>query len=206
MKHPPEIESLNPLNLILEEHDRQQVMCDRLEEIADGLPDSVDLEKARHIAEILKFELPQHHRIEEKALFPVLMKYAVKEDNAGEIVSRLNEEHVVDESSAEELIELLEYLARGYSLENANMFGYMLRGFFENYRRHILWENSFILPLARRRLPEEGLRTDITDDRTARLNIVAEKRECLQCSGKELLSWGKHCKQTLFTFNMQINC
>lgn len=158
MRHPPEIESLNPLDLILEEHDRHQTMCDLLEEIADSLPDSVDEEKASRVADILKFELPLHHRIEEKALFPVLIKYADKEDNAGEIVDRLNEEHVADESFAEELIELLEQLARGHSLENANMFGYMLRGFFENYRRHVLWENSVVFPLARRRLPEEGLR------------------------------------------------
>ena len=32
------------------------------------------------------------------------------------------------------------------------MLGYMLRGFFERYRRHIHWENTLVMPLARLRL------------------------------------------------------
>jgi hemerythrin-like domain-containing protein len=148
---------LNPLDFIVKEHDQHQVLCDLLEEIADGLPDDVDRKKALKAAEALKFELPLHHRIEEEALFPMLIKYAVAEDNLDEIVNRLNEEHVVDESFADELIDFLEDLARGKSPNDANMFGYMLRGFFENYRRHIMWENSIVIPLARRRISVEGL-------------------------------------------------
>jgi hypothetical protein len=33
----------------------------------------------------------------------------------------------------------------------------MLRSFFESYRRHILWENAIMLPLARTRLTGEDL-------------------------------------------------
>jgi hypothetical protein len=37
------------------------------------------------------------------------------------------------------------------------MVGYMLRSFFESYRRHIAWENTIVLPLARARLTGEDL-------------------------------------------------
>ncbi len=158
MKQSQKTESGDPLDLILIEHGLHQDLCDLLEEIADSLPNRVDGKKARQAANALKNDLPLHHRIEEEALFPLLMKYADDEDNVDEIVARLNDEHVVDESFAEELVEVLENLARGKSLEDANMFGYMLRGFFENYRRHIMWENSVVLPLARRRFSADGLR------------------------------------------------
>ena len=37
------------------------------------------------------------------------------------------------------------------------MVGYMLRSFFESYRRHIHWENAVVLPLARARLTREDI-------------------------------------------------
>jgi len=43
-------------------------------------------------------------------------------------------------------------LASGRKLDNPDMCGYMMRGFFESYRRHIRWEQTVLLPLARRRL------------------------------------------------------
>jgi hemerythrin-like domain-containing protein len=35
------------------------------------------------------------------------------------------------------------------------MVGYMLRGFFEGYRRHIHWEETLVIPFARQVLTEE---------------------------------------------------
>ena len=181
MKQPQKTVPENPLDLMLIEHGLHQDLCDLLEEIADSLPNRVDGKKARQAANALKNDLPLHHRIEEEALFPLLVKYADDEDNVGEIVARLNDEHVVDESFAEELIEVLENLARGKSLEDANMFGYMLRGFFENYRRHIMWENSVVLPLARRRFTIDGLRQLselIADIKTGSLDQDAGSPAC----------------------------
>jgi len=157
MVQPPVTDYPEPLGYIFKEHGKHLALCDLLEEIADTLPDKVDRKKARLAVDILTYELPLHHRIEEEALFPMLMKHAAGEDNVAEIITRLNEEHVIDESFAEELSEFLEQLTRGQSLEDANMFGYMLRGFFENYRRHVMWENSVVLPLAQQRLSAEQL-------------------------------------------------
>jgi hypothetical protein len=33
----------------------------------------------------------------------------------------------------------------------------MLRGFFERYRRHVQWENTLVMPLARLRLTRDDL-------------------------------------------------
>ena len=58
----------DPLDFILKEHVSHQRLCDLLEEIADALPAGVDQNKALRAANVLKYELPLHHQIEEQAL------------------------------------------------------------------------------------------------------------------------------------------
>ncbi len=153
--HPTE--TSDPIDILFTEHEQHKELCDTLEEIADSLPNHVDKARALEAARILKSELPLHHRIEETALFPLLVKYAADDDNMTEIVTRLKEDHKVDEDVSRELIVVLEKLGTGLVLENANMIGYMLRRFFESYRRHLIWENNVVLSLARRRLPPKAL-------------------------------------------------
>ncbi len=147
----------DPIEYLYAEHELHKEFCDSMEEIADCLPNDVDRAKAGEAARVLRNELPLHHRIEETALFPLLIKYSAEDDNMAEIVDRLKEEHVIEAGFSEELIEVLEILATGAPLENANMVGYMLRGFFESYRRHLMWENNVVLSFARRRLPSKAL-------------------------------------------------
>lgn len=149
--------SPDPIDLLFAAHDRHEKFCDSMEEIADSLPGNVDKDKALDAARMLKTELPLHHLIEERALFPLVIKYATNDDNMVEIIDRLKEEHEVDEGLSDELVEVLESLGAGNAPDNADMVGYMLRGFFENYRRHVTWENNVVLSLARRRLPPKAL-------------------------------------------------
>lgn len=142
----------NALDIIAHEHDLQSQLCNMLETVADSLPDNVDPQLCRHIIDTLKFEIPVHHRDEELGLFPLLEKRSIPADNIHDVLGRLALEHATDESFAAELMESLEILSRGGKLPNPNMTGYMLRGFFESYRRHIHWENAVVLPLARQRL------------------------------------------------------
>ena len=51
----------------------------------------------------------------------------------------------------------LERLIGDGSARNAEMLGYMLRGFFVAIRRHVKWENATVLPLARQTLTEVDL-------------------------------------------------
>ncbi len=148
----------NPLDAIETAHRIHADICDVLEAIADGLPDDVDCRLAINALDSLRFELPLHHIDEEEGLFPLLEKRAQPKDNIADVLNRLAKEHAVDESFAEELDDSLEVLSQGGKVDNPDMVGYMLRGFFENYRRHLHWENTLVLPLARKRLRKKDLR------------------------------------------------
>lgn len=147
----------SPLDLIEHEHLVQAQLCNSLERIADDLPDNVDRRLCREVINSLGSEMPLHHRDEELGLFPLIEKRALPTDNIHDILARLALEHATDESFAEELLESLEGLSEGRKLRNPEMVGYMLRSFFESYRRHIHWENAIVLPLARARLTKEDL-------------------------------------------------
>lgn len=146
-----------PLDVIEEDHLAQAGLCDCLERIADSLPDKVDRRLCASVIESLKLEMPRHHRDEELGLFPLIEKRAEAGDNVIDILARLALEHATDESFADELLESLELLRDGEKIKNPEMIGYMLRSFFECYRRHLLWENAIVLPLARARLTRDDL-------------------------------------------------
>ncbi len=145
----------DPFELLFSDHEKQWELCAWLEEIADRLPDDVPPSLCRKAAAALSGDMARHHREEEEGLFPLLLARARESDLAGEIIARLREEHASDEGFAEELVDILRRLEDGERPENPDMLGYMLRGFFENYRRHIHWENTVVIPLARKRLTEE---------------------------------------------------
>ena len=145
------------LDMIASAHAVEVQMCDAMERIADGLPDEVDRRLCAQVAACLAFDLPLHHHDEEAALFPLLRQRAHPEDGLDRILERLVAEHSSDNDFASEIAEALEALAQGARPPNPEMLGYMLRGFFERYRRHIHWENTLVMPLARLRLTPEDL-------------------------------------------------
>jgi hemerythrin-like domain-containing protein len=147
----------HPLDLIAHDHALQERLCDMLEAIADGLPGDIDRRQCREAAAALKFDLPLHHRDEEQCLFPLLLERGAATGSLAEVLDRLSQEHAKDESFAGEVVESLEGLAQGGTARNPDMLGYMLRGFFEGYRRHILWENTLVMPAARQYLIEADL-------------------------------------------------
>ena len=147
----------NPLDMIASAHAVQVQMCDAMERIADGLPDEVDRRLCAQVASCLQFDLPLHHHDEEEGLFPLLRQRAMPEDGLDQILERLAQEHSSDNDFASEIAEALETLSQGGRPANPEMLGYMLRGFFERYRRHVHWENTLVMPLARLRLTAEDL-------------------------------------------------
>ena len=147
----------NPLDMIASAHAVQVQMCDAMERIADGLPDEVDRRLCAQVASCLQFDLPLHHHDEEEGLFPLLRARAKPEDGLDKILERLASEHDSDNDFASEIAEALETLGQGGRPANPEMLGYMLRGFFERYRRHIHWENQLVMPLARLRLTRDDL-------------------------------------------------
>jgi len=149
--------SVDPLDLIFQEHERQEDMCQVLEQIADSLPHGFDRDVVSKVVSYLECDLVLHIRDEEDGLFPLLEIRGFPEDNLDEILAQLALEHATDECFAYELVESLEVLARGERPKEPNTLGYMLRACFESHRRHLAWENTVVLPLARKRLTPADL-------------------------------------------------
>ena len=172
MNKPPGGRSLferNPLDVIASAHDLQFQVCDALERIADGLPGDVDRRLCNQAAIHLQYDLPRHHQDEEAGLFVILRERLGAGDEIGNILDRLAAEHLDDTDFAAEIAESLDIMGQGGKIANPDMTGYMLRGFFERYRRHIHWENTLIMPLARQRLTP--------DDLAALSDIMEKNRE-----------------------------
>jgi hemerythrin-like domain-containing protein len=149
----------NPLDEIAHAHVVHGQICDAMERIADGLPDEVDAKLCAQVASFLKYDIALHHHDEDMGLFPLLRARAAMADGFDGIVERLSAEHQSDTDFAGEIAESLELLGRGGPVGNPDMMGYMLRGFFERYRRHVQWEDALVMPLARLRLTEDDLQT-----------------------------------------------
>lgn len=148
----------NPLEQIERQHTRQESLCDALEEIADCLPSKIDAALMAKALAGLSNDLPLLQRDMNEGLFPLLQAHCQPEDRIDDMVTRLAMEKTIDLSFAGEIIETLGAMTSGTPVRNPNTLGYMLRGFFESYRRHLHWESTVILPIARKRLSDGALR------------------------------------------------
>ena len=177
----------NPLDVIIYEHELQNRMCNALERIADGLPDTVDVRLITAIVPVVQHDLVIHVLDEEDGLFPLMQERVAPEDNFDAVLETLCLEHAADQGFAEELVDQLELLKAHGKPDNPNMLGYMLRGFFEAQRRHLAWENAVVLPLARLRLRPEDLKSlarVMLDNRKARHpTLVRPSATLFQFSG-----------------------
>ena len=147
----------NPLEMISRDHREQLELCDKLEEIADSLPNSIDRNACTCAALALRYRVGVHHAVEEEALFPLLRARIGNDIVFSRILLRLQDEHRMDEGHCDEVLELLTSLSTGNPPENAEAAGYLLRGLFESMRRHIAFEEDYLLPKAREVLDERDL-------------------------------------------------
>lgn len=145
------------LDNLLQSHDANVELCDVLEQIADSLPHNVDCELCRSVSASLRSELPLHRRDFEDAVFPLLSTRALPEDNIDHVLAQLRSEHLTDECGAHDLIEILPMAGGVWPRVDPNVLGYMLRSFFECFRRHLVWERHLIVTLAGRRLSGDDL-------------------------------------------------
>lgn len=153
----PICDRADPLTVIEEDHALHLELCDVLECLADGLPDNADPALARVAVAFLRNGFPAHLRIEERVLSQLVERHADKAGHLLPVVEHLKAEHATDECAALDVADQLQVLAEHGRVANAEMLGYMLRGFFEAQRRHIWWERSVLLPLARQALSPEDL-------------------------------------------------
>lgn len=128
-------------------HKAQLALCDRLEKLADGLPDQFDAQAALHVARQILPLIRRAHIFEEETVFGVLVRLPLEGASIRHSLERLKFEHWEDEASAEDLAEALIAFVTGPGIVAADKLGYMLRGFFDNLRRHIAFEAEHIAPL-----------------------------------------------------------
>lgn len=126
-------------------HAEMLALCDRLEAIADSLPNEVDRRSCVIAARALGPAMVKVHRFEEQRLHPQFAARLAHSGEAHETIARLRNEHFEDEGYAAELRDALRATARSGRAENPEVLGFMLRGFFGALRRHIAFERDHVL-------------------------------------------------------------
>jgi hemerythrin-like domain-containing protein len=127
-------------------HDEKLRLCDALERIADALP-GVDRLTCLSTANAIVPLLRSIHQYEETIIFPVYEEAMVGGNANLASTRRLRAEHIEDECFAGEVTEILLAIGHGKTAENPEAIGFMLRGLFENLRRHIAFEREHVLPM-----------------------------------------------------------
>lgn len=138
----------NPLTLLADTVGEREMLCDQLEAIADSLPNSLDRTVVLSATRFLRHKVPAYHRDERDCLFPMLERRAPQSFGMNGIAMMMQNCQVDDEDYAFELADILETLADQQRVGNPDATGYMLRGFFQSYRRYLAWQRLTILPLA----------------------------------------------------------
>ena len=126
-------------------------ICEELEQLADCLPalpsNGSHIRLAGRIGKVLR----DLHALEENDLLPI-MAAALGDDLVRASLATLVEEHRTDEAFADEICEVLMEWTAGERHHDAAALGYMLRGLFDNLRRHTARERDQLLAPARRKL------------------------------------------------------
>lgn len=125
------------LRSIHEQHDRLALLCAELEAIADDLPRACP-QRCRRALEALESLVPEHHATEIAVLRELLAK------DRPELLERIAGQHGEDEGLAAEIAHALEPIVAGGAADAPETLGYMLRCFFNNYRRSMLVEELAI--------------------------------------------------------------
>ncbi len=145
----------DPIEFILEEHDRQLEICDRLENLINALEFEPCARMAASLLGFLTEDLPAHIEDEEQDLFPMLASQRGNDQDLAIILDQLVSEHELDRSLVEPIVDSLGQIADGRALADSRRFCMDVRAFSVAMRRHINWENRVVLPAAERNLSEK---------------------------------------------------
>jgi hypothetical protein len=128
--------------ILQDTYDRQIALCNELERIADSLPDRVDHQACRSAANALPASMAAVHAVEEELLFPQIL--AKSRHGHQDLIEKMRLQQVVDLWSAEEVQQELLLLASGQPSLSPEAMGYLLRGFFDGVRRHVLHSKELL--------------------------------------------------------------
>jgi hemerythrin-like domain-containing protein len=142
----------DPIEFIRFEHYRQRTLSDRLGRIAEDVDGAATARDAAWILDYLDTDLPLHIADEAEDLMPLLRERCASRDHVQAICDTLDREHKNDEQAKDHLLDGLRRLAARLPLANPLGFTRAALLFQDKLRRHLVWENQTLLPLARKRL------------------------------------------------------
>jgi hemerythrin-like domain-containing protein len=145
----------DPIDLILQDHNNQLDICDKLEDLASRVGIEPLVEMAGELLAYLTRDLQLHIQDEESDLFPQLASRASANAELVEVLDQLVSEHEADMELAAKVIEGLSTLSAGSPLANQTRFFMDVCAFCANQRRHLSWENRIVLPLADKLLSDD---------------------------------------------------
>ena len=139
---------VDPLQFIRQEHDRQYEICELLQDLPNHFDGGMDLGLVRSLQEFLRKDLPRHVDDEEIDLFPALSIRCRDHEGLDLILSQLEAEHELDLGLVEPISSELQTIIDTGVPGDPHRLSSNLWTFAETQRRHLLWENRVVLPLA----------------------------------------------------------
>jgi hemerythrin-like domain-containing protein len=138
--------------LTLLERDQMRLLriCAALEKIADGLPGTGHQKKTGKVLAFLDKAFLRHVFLHEKWLFPLIRSLEEKNEPLELMLRELEFEHAADRGLIVEILSA--FMGRDSRNRGLEALGYLLRSFFENYRRHAAWERAALYPIVRKHL------------------------------------------------------
>lgn len=147
----------DPVDRIVDEHYRQQALCHVLERVARNPRHSAGSSELGDAWRYLGNDLLTHIADEEDDLLPLLCHRCQVGDAFGEVAAALRDNHAGERSLGDTMLPELQRLIDGRALANpVRFFGNAMR-LSRMIRRHLVWENAVLVPLARRRLKAPDL-------------------------------------------------
>lgn len=146
---------LQPLGeafLAMLERDQRRLLrlCAALERIADGLPESRVQARTSRLLVFLSRAFDRHIFLHDKCLFPLMRSLLPERASIEAVLSQLEFEHASDHGLVLEITSVFENGSSRIAGAGDHVLGFLLRSFFENYRRHHVWEKSILYPIARK--------------------------------------------------------
>ena len=157
-----------PLDVLRWEHERQlqtsdwllhQARYEWLEPLAEFVDDLLGF---------LTQDLVFHHQDEEEDLLPTLQKRCRPSDSVEALLAELVRDHATEGFLMRDIVTDLRQVAKSNEVEDPGRFFASLKIFAEGQKRHLIWENEVLLPLAKLRLTEidlEALARSMTERR-----------------------------------------
>ncbi len=149
---------LSPLDFILDDHVRQNEICERLKNLTVEQPIG-SAQEAQSLLDFLTHDFAWHAQDEERDLFPALVMRSLPEDRIEDVLLQLAAEHELDDELVGYIVSDLEMIAHGTKTEVPTRMVINVRAFAELQQRHLAWENRIVMPLARERLTAADLET-----------------------------------------------